>query len=573
MELKPTPSPKPPRGFGWLNDPAFRETIENLKPTTAKPAPAPFFTGNPARKATQFEAFRQFLCRGYELRNLVGQGRGGSLYLGQGEDRLNALGVAQSGLIRSENEAVILLDEGVPLPATSTRAELKQALLDAYLALRPDLLADPEFDAQALKVLRVCHWNPRLFLLNGSQVLTKIRPGGDIDKNGSTRPRADEYVNHLTFKTLNILPEPFFPLAEDTLLALRDAHRPGRIRVGILDTGFDHESLDLQQYRLAFQSQAQFTIQPDYLGWNFVEDSNDPFDDHFAKHGTKIAGILKDAPDVSLVPLKTHDAQGVGTLFDILCALEYVLANNIHVVNASWSYYVEKPPLPVPGSPPPKPALLDKYLARLERRNILFVTAAGNAVDFADSGPAPRRGRNLNTTRMYPARLSRRFSNLIVVTTFTKVQPGTATQGVGSRLEPCENYSSRYVDAGICAPTPEGRFTNPVTPAEWARINARTLSSYAVQPTTPGALETQVQEFLTQRATANQQAIKGSSFAVPHYIRLAAGVLPQVWAKAEAAPAGGMDLKAELTALLNAHQSTMPVEPNTVSQNRVYEPS
>jgi hypothetical protein len=573
MELKPLPPPKPPRGFGWLNDSAFRETLENLKPNAPKPAPAPFFTGSPARRAAQFEAFRRFLCRGYELRNLVGRGRGENLYLGQGEDRLNALGLARSGLIRSENEAVILLDESVPLPATATRAELKQALLNAYLALRPDLLADPEFNPQALRVLRVCHWNPRLFLLNGNQVLTKIRPGGDTDRNGSLIPRADEYVNHLTFKTLNILPEPFFPLAEDTLIALRDAHQPGRIRVGILDTGFDHESLNLQQYRLAFQSQAQFTIQPDYLGWNFVEDSNDPFDDHFAKHGTKIAGILKDAPDVSLVPLKTHDAQGVGTLFDILCALEYVLANNIHVVNASWSYYVETPPVAVPGAPPPKPALLDKYLVRLQRRNILFVTAAGNAVDFADSGPAPKRGRNLNTTRMYPARLSRKFSNLIVVTTFTKAQPAPAVAGAGPRLEPCENYSARYVDAGVCAPTPDGRFPNPVTPAEWARINARTLGSYAVQPTTPGALETQVQEFLTQRAIANQQAIKGSSFAVPHYIRLVAGVLPQVWAKAETAAFGGIDLKSELTNLLSAHQSVMPVEPNTVRQDLVYEPS
>lgn len=570
MELKPLPPPKPPRGFGWLNDSAFRETLENLKPNAPKPAPAPFFTGSPARRAAQFEAFRRFLCRGYELRNLVGRGRGENLYLGQGEDRLNALGLARSGLIRSENEAVILLDESVPLPATATRAELKQALLEAYLSVRA-AAGESALDPTSLKVLRVCHWNPRLFLLNGDQLLTKIRPGGETDRNGSLIPRADEYINHLTFKTLNILPEPFFPLAEDTLIALRDAHQPGRIRVGILDTGFDHESLDLQQYRLAFQSQAQFTIQPDYLGWNFVEDSNDPFDDHFAKHGTKIAGILKDAPNVSLVPLKTHDAQGVGTLFDILCALEYVLANNIHVVNASWSYYVEKPPLPTPGAPPPRPALLDKYLARLQRRNVLFVTAAGNAVDFADSGPSPRRGRNLNTTRMYPARLSRDFSNLVVVTTFVKAQPAPAVAGAGPRLEPCENYSARYVDAGVCAPTPDGRFPNPVTPAEWARINARTLGSYAVQPTTPGALETQVQEFLTQRAIANQQAIKGSSFAVPHFIRLAAGVLTQVWATLDANPPGTVSLKAELNTRLNPHKATDAVEANTVRDDRVYD--
>lgn len=567
--------PAPPAGFGWLDDPAFQTNIANLQPGRSKPAPSPFFKGNSGEKAAQFEAFRQFLCRGYELQNLVGQGRRGSLYLDQGVDRLNAMSQARTGLIRSENEAVILLDESVPLPATATQAELKQALLDAYLAVRAAAAQpeEPVLDPSSLKVLRVCHWNPRLFLLNGDQLLTKIRPGGETDRNGSLIPRADEYVNHLTFKTLNVLPEPFFPLAEDTLLSLRDAHRPGRIRVGILDTGFDHESLDLDQYRLAFQNRPQYTIQPDFMGWNFVEDSNDPFDDHFTKHGTKITGILKDAPDVSLIPLKTHDAQGVGTLFDILCALEYVMANNIHVVNASWSYYVENTPRPVPGAPRPQPALLDKYLAKLERRNILFVTAAGNAVDFAENGANPKRGRSLNTTRMYPARLSRKFSNMVVVTTFAKpllVAGGVAPAGP-RRLEPRENYSDRYVDAGICAPTAEGRFDNPITPAEWARVNARTLSSYAVQPTTAGALGTQVQEFLTQRAIANQSKIKGSSFAVPHFIRLAAGVLPQVWDKIETSPPGSVNMKAELTALLAPNQSAELVEPNTVSNNLVYD--
>ena len=82
----------------------------------------------------------------------------------------------------------------------------------------------------------------------------------------------------------------------------------------------------------------------DVIGWDFVNDDNDPMDDN--SHGTHIAGHIADilreyAPDVdfNFMALKILDKNGVGNAFSAVCAAYYVAEMKAEVGNASWGYY------------------------------------------------------------------------------------------------------------------------------------------------------------------------------------------------------------------------------------------
>lgn len=532
--MEPTKQPPYPTGFEWVDDKEFAGKIQDLKPGT--PERFAFPIGSVTDRAT-LQPFLDLLNRSQTLAELVPEIKA-SVAKTTGYGKLDVI-EGGGGLMASQNEVVVRLPDSVPLPGTTNITELKRALLDVYRSRNPEAR-----DSADLAVERVCPWNPRLFLLNGNQILTRIRTGGERDNHSQTRPRdGGAYPNHCVFKALDVLPEPFFPLSEETLQRLQGKRSAaGQVRVAILDTGFDFESLDVENYRLAFNNRPRFTLHPDFTGWNFVEDSNDPFDDHFVKHGSRLAAIVKEANNVTLFPLKTHDGMGIGRLFDILSALEYVLANDIHVVTASWSFYMsdfedEKFD--------PQRSLLLHYLNELRDRNVLFVTAAGNAVDFPETegtGRGIELGSGAGMVKMYPACFNEfNLSNLIVVTSFGQ---DPAEEGL---LKPRENFSGTLVDAGIDCGNEAGDFENPISEPEWKRINDRTLRSYTASPTSTDNLFRLVRDFLNHRADVQNDRVKGSSYAVAHFVKLLVKVLPKIWEdldteyaqRVEALPIGG----------------------------------
>ncbi len=125
---------------------------------------------------------------------------------------------------------------------------------------------------------------------------------------------------------------------------------------------------------------------------DFVNGQFQPYDDH--GHGSHVSGIILGngydsrgrqagmAPDASLVSLKVLDADGKGTISNIIAALDWVAQNgaayNIRVVNLSvgaavtQSYWID--PL----------ALAAK---RLTERGIVVVAAAGNLGKNAEGEP------------------------------------------------------------------------------------------------------------------------------------------------------------------------------------------
>ena len=81
------------------------------------------------------------------------------------------------------------------------------------------------------------------------------------------------------------------------------------------------------------------------IGWDFVNNDNNPFDDQ--GHGTHVAGIIGAKRNnqigiagvnssARLMALKSFDANGNGSLSSILPALEYARQMGVKVTNNSW---------------------------------------------------------------------------------------------------------------------------------------------------------------------------------------------------------------------------------------------
>ncbi|MZQ96999.1 MAG: S8 family serine peptidase [Acidaminobacter sp.] len=132
------------------------------------------------------------------------------------------------------------------------------------------------------------------------------------------------------------------------------------IKVGIIDTGLDYTHPDLAGKYVT--------------GYDFVNNDANPMDDH--GHGTHVAGTIAAvmngqglagaAPGVSLYALKVLDANGSGSLGNIMAAVEWCVDNGIQITNNSYGVMTD------PGST--FKAVFDAAYAE----GLLQIAAAGN---------------------------------------------------------------------------------------------------------------------------------------------------------------------------------------------------
>lgn len=204
------------------------------------------------------------------------------------------------------------------------------------------------------------------------------------------------------------------------------------VKVAILDTGLRRQGAGDTQHS---------TCRDVHTGWNFVDNTPDVTDNHYARHGTRIAAIIQqEAPSAVCLPVKTAAANGVCELYDVLCGLEYARVNGADIVNASFSFSIaETPDEAIP--------LLHNLISVLENEGIWIVAAAGNAIQYA---PDSEDGALLDTPLLYPACYSRadNYDRVLTVTTVSKNHPATGT-AVTFGLSEC--YSPTYVDVGVIA--------------------------------------------------------------------------------------------------------------------------
>lgn len=124
----------------------------------------------------------------------------------------------------------------------------------------------------------------------------------------------------------------------------------------------------------------------DVSGWDF--DGDQPIVGDSAGHGTHVAGIVAAdhvngnvrgiAPEAKILPLDFMDSNGQGNLGDAILAIQYATQQGARIINASWG-----------GAPCSQS--LNRAIAELENRGVLFVAAAGNS------------GVNLDQLPEYPA--------------------------------------------------------------------------------------------------------------------------------------------------------------------------
>ncbi len=161
--------------------------------------------------------------------------------------------------------------------------------------------------------------------------------------------------------------------------------------VGVIDTGIDYRHEDLVENLWKNPKEIpnngldddQNGYIDDIHGWNFYNNTNDPFDDN--QHGTHVSGIIGAqagnrigtigmSPKVSLMACKFLGKDGRGTTSTAIRAIEYALKNGAKILNNSW------------GGPRFSQPLLDTIKAA-ERMGVLFVAAAGNYYRDIDEEP------------------------------------------------------------------------------------------------------------------------------------------------------------------------------------------
>lgn len=107
--------------------------------------------------------------------------------------------------------------------------------------------------------------------------------------------------------------------------------------VAIIDTGIDHTHPEL--------SGNLWSGPGGVIGRDFIDGDSEPFDT--AGHGTRIAGIIGARGnnnlgiagiswDVSLMALRAFGTDGRGTVANIVAAIDYAIANNARIINASY---------------------------------------------------------------------------------------------------------------------------------------------------------------------------------------------------------------------------------------------
>ncbi|MEM8890505.1 MAG: S8 family serine peptidase, partial [Bacteroidota bacterium] len=187
------------------------------------------------------------------------------------------------------------------------------------------------------------------------------------------------------------------------LLPAWDLH-PGEkaIIAGIIDTGIDYGHEDLHEniwQNLAEDSDGdgrtielingRWVLDPgdldgidadqngytdDLVGWDFVNNDNNPFDDN--GHGTHIAGIMgakgnngKGIAGVNwnmkLMALKAFDANGDGSLSSILPAMKYARKMGVDITNSSYGSHAFS-------------RIMFEEIEKHDRDHKLLVAAAGN---------------------------------------------------------------------------------------------------------------------------------------------------------------------------------------------------
>lgn len=160
------------------------------------------------------------------------------------------------------------------------------------------------------------------------------------------------------------------------------------IVIAVLDTGIDpsvYGNLKENVWSLP-ADKADSLCLTDYNGFDasrfngldLVDEDFSPYDEH--SHGTHVSGIIVTQLETiakktneriinyRIMPVRTHNKDGLGTYFNALCGIYYAADMNADLINASWGFYGLD-----------NSSLMRKALKYANDRNTYMIAALGNS--------------------------------------------------------------------------------------------------------------------------------------------------------------------------------------------------
>jgi subtilisin family serine protease len=160
------------------------------------------------------------------------------------------------------------------------------------------------------------------------------------------------YYNFNTLQVLNLTPISGNPVPNSN---------DGTNIIAVLDVGVDYgTSTNMFNFLLGNGAENVLgtdddgnCLVDDTNGWDFMNEDNDPTDDH--GHGTHVTNIIIDqiiawdasgafSENTKILPIKTHDSDGIGNLFTVSCGMIYAADRGADIINASWGFYSKEEP-------------------------------------------------------------------------------------------------------------------------------------------------------------------------------------------------------------------------------------
>ncbi|MFQ5879394.1 MAG: S8 family serine peptidase [Dehalococcoidia bacterium] len=172
--------------------------------------------------------------------------------------------------------------------------------------------------------------------------------------------------------------------------------------VAVLDSGIDLDHPDLENKVWRNPGEVPDGVDndgngfvDDVVGWNFVDNDNNPDDDSPIGHGTFVAGLIGAETNngegvagvawgVTLMSVKVVDSEGIVSIFDTINALFYAARNGARIINLSLA----GPCITVPPVSGAFKDLGDAINQVRQQHGAIIVSAAGNRGEPCVSYPA-----------------------------------------------------------------------------------------------------------------------------------------------------------------------------------------
>lgn len=297
-------------------------------------------------------------------------------------------------VVKFESRPIYVYIEGLDL---SGEPVIPGQLIIDYGVGRPDdevdSLRNDLIDNYGGKILKSCGCSVKVDLWEFPDFIDEVREDLDIDGNKEKRSGTADLDGNKEKRSgtadldggqnRNAQQLTHVPNNGEQITVSFSSLTPGQgsVVIGVLDTGLDTAHPDISSKvwsdsDVAGNNDDQNCYINDINGYNFVDSTGNIYDDH--GHGTHVGGVIAanvpEGVDIKVMPVKTFDNEGDGTMYNMLCGIYYAIDNGADIINISAGYAGDKS------------SVFQKTIQYGRENNVLFVVSAGNeSIDLDDN--------------------------------------------------------------------------------------------------------------------------------------------------------------------------------------------